>query len=140
MKIATGTIVAPIDLMYVREWACHNLRLGVSDMWMGLNDFTEAELFDFHCILADLIQSRHVHPFRMDGLSRQLPCNIQALHMANAVDIDWMFLIDIDEFIKIRSDRTLEQILDDHKEHPAISFHWRLFGDSGHEHQSPLPV
>lgn len=60
--------------------------------------------------------------------------------MASAVDIDWMFLIDIDEFIKIRSGRTLESILEDHIEHPAISFHWRLFGDSGHEHMSPFPV
>lgn len=29
MRIGTGTIVAPIDLMYIREWACHNLRLGI---------------------------------------------------------------------------------------------------------------
>lgn len=40
MKISTATIVSPLELLYLREWVCHHLNLGITDFYMGLNDFT----------------------------------------------------------------------------------------------------
>lgn len=81
--------------------------------------------------MADLIRSGNIHSFRIDGKAMQLPCNNLCLQYAMSSQNDWIFLIDVDEFLRVRSDRTLEQILNEHEEHPAVSIHWRLFGSSG---------
>ena len=53
--------------------------------------------------------------------------------MAMQLNLDWCAFLDGDEFIKIRSDRTLEQILSDYKDYPQLSVNWRLYGSSGIE-------
>ncbi len=140
MKIATGTIMSPIDIQYIREWACHNLRMGVSRMYMGLNDFTDEEAEFFRRTVQDMIADGSVVTFAIDGLSRLLECNAISMRMAMEDGFDFIALIDIDEFIAIHSDRTLEQILGEHREHPSVAVHWRLAGSNGHLHELPFPV
>ena len=59
--------------------------------------------------------------------------------------MDWCAFIDIDEFIKIRSGRTLERILTDYHDYPQLSLNWRLYGSSGimdiqrDENEKPVP-
>lgn len=53
--------------------------------------------------------------------------------MAMQLNLDWCAFLDGDEFIKVRSDRSLEEILSDFKDYPQLSLNWRLYGSSGIE-------
>lgn len=47
-----------------------------------------------------------------------MPAYNQGTSIMYALGIDWCAFIDIDEFIKVRSTRTLKDILSDHNQNP----------------------
>ena len=77
------------------------------------------------------INDKTIHPIRINGSPMQLPAYNQGINLASSLGVDWCAFIDADEFIKIRSDRTLESILADYHDYPQLSLNWRLYGSSG---------
>ena len=55
-------------------------------------------------------------------------------------DSDFATVIDVDEFMKINSILTLDQIFQKYSNYPALCVNWRLFGSSGKEFYEPQPV
>lgn len=47
--------------------------------------------------------------------------------------MDWCAFIDIDEFMAIRSNRSLQDILSDFADIPSLVLRWRLFSSGGQE-------
>lgn len=49
----------------------------------------------------------------------------------NAHAYDWLAFFDVDEFMLLRREETLKDLLDDYKEYAGLSVHWVIVGSGG---------
>lgn len=134
MKIGICAIMAPWDLPYVKEWAEYHAYIGITDILLFLNNWKEEEVEELRRLLVPLAPKCQVRIVKgFDGKAMQVAAYNQGMAIMTALGIDWCAFIDLDEFLKIRSTRTLEQILDTFKDKKSVSVNWRLFGSSGIE-------
>lgn len=119
MRIGICAIMAPWDLPYVKEWAEYHAYIGVTDILLFLNNWKPEEVDKLGTLLVSLppkCQVRIVRDF--DGKVMQLPAYNQGVAIMASLGIDWCAFIDLDEFIKVRSTRSLKDILSDHNQNP----------------------
>lgn len=131
MKIAVMTTWSPLEIPYMKEFVEYHKSLGVSEFIVTLNDWSAFDMVEFNKCFWREMNDNTIHPLRIDGPSVLIPSFNKMLDMAGKMDIDWIAGLDADEFIKIRSDRSLEEILSDFKDYPQLSLNWRLYGSNG---------
>lgn len=134
MKIGIVAIMSPLDLPYVKEWIEYHYAIGVSDIWIFMNDWNPVEELKMDKIEGYFGKHRLHLQRHWDGPRMQLPSYNFGMKLASEAGIDWCAFIDIDEFIRVRSrGRTLEEILAKHRGLPSLAINWRLVGGNGIE-------
>ena len=133
MKIAVMTTWSPLEIPYMKEFVEYHKSLGVTQFIVALNDWSAFDMVEFNRCFWRMENDNTIHPLRIDGLAKQLPAMNSGVEMARQLNLDWCAFLDGDEFIKIRSDRSLEEILSDFKDYPQLSLNWRLYGSNGIE-------
>ena len=108
MKIAVMTTWSPLEIPYMKEFVEYHKSLGVTQFIVTLNDWSAFDMVEFNRRFWREMNDNTIHPLRIDGTSALIPSFNKMLAMAGKMDIDWIAGLDADEFIKIRSDRTLE--------------------------------
>ena len=135
MKTGICAIAADWELPYIMEWLEYHIAIGIDNFLVFLNDWEQEKVKK----LEELIRMkgfpentvRLVKDF--NGKVMQLPAYNQGMAIMTSLGIDWCAFIDIDEFIKVRSSRSLKDILSDHGEKSQLSLNWRFYGSNGIE-------
>ncbi|HEY1808635.1 MAG TPA: glycosyltransferase family 92 protein [Acidobacteriaceae bacterium] len=52
----------------------------------------------------------------------------------------WVGFFDVDEFLVCRDGASLDELLARYQDHPAVAFHYYMYGTSGHKTRPPGPV
>lgn len=133
MRIGIMAVASPLEIPYIDEWISWHRGLGIDEFFLCLNDWSENDRVELTKVIWKHLADKCVHTFIMDGTLVQLPAYNQMLETAKSYDIDWLAAIDIDEFIKIRSDRKIGDILEEHTNDISIGVNWRLYGNNGHD-------
>ena len=131
MKIGICAIASPLEIPYLREWFDHHHEMGVNDFILFLNDWTAFDMVEFNKLFWREMNNGVVKAHRLDGVAMQMPAYNAGTNMADQHNLDWCAFIDIDEFLKIRSDRTLEDILSEFNDISSLVLRWRLFSSGG---------
>lgn len=132
MRIGIVAIISPLDLPYAREWLDYHFAIGASDIWLFLNDWSEEQERDMDKIQTDFPNGLHLVR-KFNGKVKQLPAYNIGIQAASCEGIDWCAFIDLDEFIKVRSNRRLADVLAEHSNINQLAVNWRLFGSNGLE-------
>jgi hypothetical protein len=116
---------------YLLEWISFHRVVGVNHFYIYDNEST-----DETGALLRALENRGIVT-RVDWPSpTDIAKNVGAyVHFfANFKNIaDWVAIIDCDEFLVPRVDENLPLVLSRFKDHPGVSFHWKVFGSSGQE-------
>ena len=133
LQIGLLAVASPLEIPYLKEWTTWHRSLGVSHIFLCLNDWSEADRVEFDKLFWKESADGWLHVIVIDGKNIQLTAYNQAMLIIKSFDLDWIAVIDLDEFIKVRSDRTLAQILADYECFQSIGINWRMYGNNGHE-------
>lgn len=115
---------------YLREWVAWHILHGVDRFVLYDNCSTD----DWRNAIAPFGHRVHVEDW-----SRPQPCQIEAYQhgialVANTMpEIDWLAVIDCDEFLFNPRGLLIGEILDQYNEFPAVVANWACFGPSGHD-------
>lgn len=119
MKLALVAIAAEWDRQYLDEWIRWHKSIGIDDVYIITNNWEWTP------------SGKGVYTGRIDGKVKQLPAYNSWLGMfGKKTAYDWVFFLDIDEFIW-PGDCGLKERMARYDWAEAVGFNWRLFGDSG---------
>ena len=147
MRLGIAAIVSPLELPYIQEWVDWHREIGFTDFYICMNDWHDEQVAQLSRMMWRGMEQGWFHIWKVDGLNMQVRAYNQIMRLAlmdgieafggiptSERHVDWRAFIDIDEFIKIRSDRTLPQILNPFRDvAPSLALNWRLYGSSGLE-------
>lgn len=117
---------------FMLEWIAYNRAIGFTHIEIYTNDCTDGT----EEIARQLEKTgfvTHVDNAVNERESPQRKALRRALHQSeNCRNTDWLICMDCDEFLNIRvGDKTLDALFDTLGEADAVSFGWKLFGNSG---------
>lgn len=100
--------VARNELPYTNEWIDHHLQLGIDQVYYVSTDDDRSAVEEFFEASPhrDNVRWSHVHRFE---LGWQMRCSNQ--HLA-VVDEDWLFVLDLDEFLCLHDVLSVSEWLD----------------------------
>lgn len=121
------------ELAYLPEWIEYHRTIGVKHFYLydnlsqenyreGLKEYLDEgliEIIDF--------------PFEHSNVSEfnDIQCNAYK-HAVRIADTKWLALIDTDEFIVPKVDKSLPDLMQRFEKYSALGINWRMFGTSGH--------
>lgn len=128
---------------YLIEWLAHHRLLGINRFLIADNESTD----DTTELLAALHNAGLVTHHRFPTPSGRKP-HVPALEMLleqHRDDVDWLAIIDADEFIWPTGNHTNlpEFLADFEKKHPcvaAIALNWAVYGSNGHLCYEDTPI
>lgn len=134
MKKSLVCICSELDAKYyLQDWILYHKKLGYDQIYVYLNNVLE--------ITKNMLYEKDYNipvTYRtIDGSIKQLEAYNDFLRHN---DSDFATIIDVDEYMKINSFLTLDQIFQKYSQYPALCVNWRLFGSSGKETYEPQPV
>lgn len=139
-KIAICAI-AKNENLYIRDWVEYHKNLGIDKIFLYDNNDINGEHFED--VISDYINSKYVVVFNKRGIEKgivydkdninlQPKCYIETYNqLKNNNDFKWIFFIDIDEYINIKTG-TLKEYLNDEKydNYDTIVFPWVNYNDN----------
>lgn len=133
--------IAKNERPYVEEWIAHHHALGFRRIVIYDNDSSDgtgADLRD-NPRLTGLVE---VVPWPSSayGPDEAPQYTAYADAMGRLGRRGWIAVLDLDEFLVLRHDRTVQQFLARYADLPAIGLCWRIFGSSGRDRYEPGPV
>ena len=115
---------------YILDWVAHYKMLGATDIVVFTNDVSDPT----DHILRRLNCMEEVH-HRFSRVMKRGPHKsalMWAEHEPAVRDADWLFVVDVDEFLDIKvGDGTFQDLIEANPKADAISFPWRIFGNAG---------
>lgn len=134
MKKTLVGICSDLDAsLYLKDWLSWHWQLGYDDAVVYLNNV--------NLMTKNMLKETYFKipvDFRtIDGSVRQLDAYNDFLRHN---DSDFATVIDVDEFVTIRSTLDLSQIFFKYSKCPAIAANWRLFGSNGLKEWDNRPV
>lgn len=134
----TITTLTKNSASYIREWIEYHLLVGVDHFFILDNESTD----DVYSVLLPYIEKRLVTyvPWKdstyIDAQFHSV-LNTQQKGMAYALSLygcksNWTALIDDDEFLLPKRNKTLKQILKDYTPYGGLAIGWAWFGSNGH--------
>jgi hypothetical protein len=109
---------------FLIEWIAHHILSGIEHFYIYDNGSTD----DTAAILEPLVHQGLVTYVYMP--SKPISPHAERHFLRNyAADTEWIAYFDLDEFLDVRGNRSLSEILSDTIS-PAIAIHWRYFGSS----------
>ena len=124
---------------YIIEWIEYHKLIGVTRFYLFSNDCDKDNTLNPTVdLLQPYIESNLVKfsvKFMCDATGFQGRAFTDALSIANSEGIEWLAMVDIDEFIVGETTtKLLPEVLGDYYEaHNAVGMMWRVFGTSKHE-------
>lgn len=112
---------------YVKEWIDYHILVGVKKFYIYDNE-SEDNLKE---VLQSYIDNGIVEYTFFPGKERQMPAYNDCLQK-HREDIEWLAVIDADEFIVPVQTDTLQQTLKDYKDYAGIGVNWVLYDCNGH--------
>lgn len=73
MNIGIVTMWSPLEIPYMKEWVEHHKSLGITQFIVALNDWSAFDMVQFRKCFWREMNDKTIHPFRIDGLVKQLP-------------------------------------------------------------------
>ena len=117
---------------YILDWVAHYRMLGATDIVVFTNDVSDPT----DHILRRLNCMGEVH-HRFNRVMKRGPHKSALMwgeHEPVVCEADWIFVVDVDEFLDIKvGDGTFQDLIEANPEADAISFPWRIFGNAGVE-------
>ena len=139
-KIAICAI-AKNENLYIRDWIEYHKNLGIDKIYLYDNNDLNGERFE--SVIKDYIDSKYVTVFNRRGIEKglvydknninlQCQCYIETYNNLKTYgDFQWIFFIDIDEYINIKKG-TLKEYLNSekYKNYDTIVFPWVIYDDN----------
>lgn len=123
--------IAKCENKYILEWVQWHLRLGFNKIVIYDNNDPEGER------ISDAIDLAGVEIVDWRG-RKQASCETQVAAYNDCykkhLDVDWIFFLDIDEFLEFKEDISLKSFFMNvwTKNANVIKFHWKCYSDSGY--------
>lgn len=111
---------------YIRDWCEHHLRLGFDQVLIFNNGETPYNIDDARVI-------------ELQWTSTQIPCYnfyIQSIAQEN----DWTLICDVDEYLILKEDDTIQNFINSYNGADAILLNWKVYGDNGLDNYENKPV
>ncbi len=112
---------------YVKEWVDYHMLVGVHKFFIYDNE-SEDNLKE---VLQPYINNGVVEYTFFPGKEQQMPAYNDCLQK-HREDIEWLAVIDADEFIVPVKEKTLQQVLKNYKEYPGLGINWVMYDSNGH--------
>ncbi|WP_323042101.1 glycosyltransferase family 2 protein [Gemmobacter sp.] len=118
---------------FLMEWVAYHRVIGFDRVLVATNDCTDGSdrLLDALAAGGALTHLPHSPPAGSPPQDSGMRAALAHLGTAPA---DWLLHIDADEFLNLRSDSALPDLLALGAQAHVIALPWRAFGDSGHQH------
>lgn len=132
--------IAKMENLYLRDFIEYHMNLGVKKFFLYDNNEENGEYPQQ--VIGDYIRKGMVVYKNVRGKHRcQLECYTECYN-EHKMEYDWIAFIDIDEYIKLYEDDTLQEFLlkNRFKDVCALFLYWVQFGDSGLLHYDNRPV
>jgi hypothetical protein len=123
--------IGRLENAYIKEFVEYYKILGVTNICLFDNNYDGEE--DFNDVIGDYINDGFVI---LKNYRNQKVCQLAAYdecYRTYGEEYDWIMFFDIDEFMFINNDKTIEEYLsrDEFKNFDMIHVNWLLFGDGG---------
>lgn len=132
------TTITKNSASYIKEWIEYHILLGVDHFYI-LDNESDDNLFK---ILEPYVEKKVITyiPWKDDSYrdaQLKMSLNTQQKGLVYALSLygcnsDWTALIDDNEFIVPKGNRTIKQILEDYKSYGGLAVGWAWFGSNGH--------
>jgi len=113
---------------YMYEWLEYHRMLGVTKFYVYDNESSD----NLKVLLRPYINEGIVEYKYFSGKERQLAAYNNVLVRARQ-EVRWLAFIDVDEFIVLNSEGTINEFLRDFEEFPGIEINWVVYGSGGKE-------
>lgn len=146
--------IAKNENRYIREWVEYYHGLGVSKIVLYDNNDADGEKFD--SVINDYIENGFVEIVNYRGKHKSFTKKYAESSKDHGVqqdayeecyhkysdDYEWFGFFDIDEFLYIKDNKTLFEMLSNPalNDVDVIQFNWVCFGDNGHLRYENIPV
>jgi len=113
---------------YLKEWIEYHLSLDVDHIFIYDNNSKSPlanELRHINCKNKVTVELYNEHT-----QGRHVRCYNKILKEKK--EYKWLGFIDTDEFIVVKGDRKLPEILNDYKDYAGLALYWRMFGSNNH--------
>lgn len=114
------------EAKYLQEWIEYHKIIGVDHFYL-YNNFSEDDYMD---ILNPYIDAGDVTLIDWPYKFAQIRAYEDAYKKFKD-ETQWLGYIDTDEFINLRADNSIKDMLNRFRKYPSVFFHWRMFGTSG---------
>ncbi len=135
-RYRTGIVaIAKDEHPYLREWLAYHLAIGFEHIWV----YDNASATPLSRTVSRRAARGRVTFLRWPNAPRG-PTQIAAYnHFLRRFgpDVSWVAVIDVDEMICLKQDRTIAAFLDRFDGASGIALNWRFFGSSGHRAHGP---
>jgi len=118
--------IAKNEGAYFPEWIEWHKNLGVEKFYIYDNESTDSTKE----VLAPYIKSGLVDYTFFPGQKRQIPAYDACLEK-HRLDAHWIAVIDLDEFIVPKKDKTMPEFLKRFESFSAVEINWLVYGSSG---------
>lgn len=123
--------IGRLENAYIREFVEYYKILGVTNICLFDNNYDGEE--DFNDVIGDYINNGFVI---LKNYRNRKVCQLAAYnecYRTYGEEYDWIMFFDIDEFMFINNDKTIEEYLsrDEFKNFDMIHVNWLIFGDGG---------
>ena len=116
---------------YLKEWIDYHFNIGIDEIYLfedyGSKDHSEI-VRDYQNVHLATLHDYGIKDYHNTTNQQKLISTFLKECKKNNL-CDWLAFIDVDEFIGIKTNRTIEQFLKDYSDKLAVQIHWRVFGD-----------
>ena len=128
MKIDLAVVtIMKNEAPYVKEWIDYHMLVGVHKFYIYDNE-SEDNLKE---VLQPYIDKGVVEYTFFPGKVQQLPAYNDCLQK-HRDDVEWLAVIDADEFIVPVKTKTIHKVLQDYKKYPGLGVSWVLYDSNRH--------
>jgi len=118
--------IAKNESPYFQEWIEWHRSVGVEKFFIYDNDSSD----DTKEILAPYVEAGFVEYVFFSGKKQQLPAYDDCLNK-NRLDVRWIAVIDLDEYIIPIKDKTIPEFLKRFENFSAVEINWLIYGSGG---------
>lgn len=123
---------------YIVEWLAYHLAIGFEHIFL----YDNMSVTPIASLIDPKILDEKVTVIRwpsLPGESAQLAAYRHFLHTYQDW-VEWAAVLDLDEFLNLKKDRSIHDFLDRFPDASAISINWRLFGGCGETRYRKAPM
>lgn len=130
--------IAKDENSYVLEWAAYHLGIGFDHVFIYDNQSKNPLVNEFAGNKADKYVTITRWPTAL-GRNAQIEAYAHCIEHHGS-RFDWIAIIDLDEFINLKMDKSINDFLSRFENADGIVVNWRIFGSSGEQTYRPAPT